>query len=423
MFKKTLRKLTILNSGVFLFIFILFGYVLYGYVAHQLFDDVDDSLHRKAAAVNIIDGHPKLTMTQPPLLDPRVMIFLRDSDNRIIQYYPSLLEDTGDLTMVLLQAPINTFQTRKIDQHIYRLLSLPLPGENSRVIKADGSQTQFVQVIAVALVDSEVTMLKRLLTVIFASLIIGVLAIASAGYFLANRALIPIKASWDKQQQFVADASHELRTPITIIKSNVELLLRHPEHTIELEIIRITNVLREAIRMRNLVSTLLTLARSDANQLELQLMSINLGEVINEVVEQFAPLTEVKGVTLAAKVEDSIEIEADKERIHQLLAILLDNALKHTAQSGTILLTCRQNLNFVLIKVIDTGSGISQADLPQVFDRFFRGDKARSRENGGAGLGLSIAQWIVQQHGGKISIESELGMGTEVTVSLPVKGI
>lgn len=421
MFKKTLRKLTLLNSGVFLLIFVLFGYVLYGYVAHQLFDDVDDSLHRKAAAVTIVGGRPKLTMGQPPILDPRVMIFLRDTDNSIIRYYPPLLEDTDDLTTVLRQAQPNVFQTRKIDQHVYRLFSLPLPGEPAGVVQADGSQTEFVQVIAVALVDSEVTMLKRLLTVIFVSLIIGVLAIAIAGYFLANRALIPIKASWDKQQQFVADASHELRTPITVIKSNIELLLRHPEHTIELELIRITNVLREAIRMRNLVSTLLTLARSDANQLELELRIINLGEVIDGVIEQFAPLAEVKGVQLVTKVMGNIEIEADKERIHQLLAILLDNALKYTAYSGTILLTCHSSLNFMLIKITDSGCGISQADLPQVFDRFFRGDKARPRENGGAGLGLSIAQWIVQQHGGKIGIDSELGVGTEVTVFLPIK--
>ncbi len=421
MFKKTLRKLTILNSGVFLLIFVLFGYVLYGYVAHQLFDDVDDSLRRKAAAVTIVAGHPKLTMVQPPLLDPRVMIFLRDSDNSIIQYYPALLENTEDLIMVLKQTPPNAFQTRKIDQHVYRFISLPLSGEATGVMNADGSQSKIMQVSAVAIVDSEVAMLRRLLTVIFISLIIGVLAIAFAGYFLANRALIPIKASWDKQQQFVADASHELRTPITIIKSNIELLLRHPEHTIELELIRVTNVLREAIRMRNLVSTLLTLARSDANQLELQLKVIDLSEVIDDVVEQFTLLTEAKGIELATQVADNIEIEADKERIHQLFAILLDNALKYTAHSGTILLTCRQTLNWVLIKVTDTGRGISQSDLPQVFDRFFRGDKARPRENGGAGLGLSIAQWIVQQHGGKIGIESRLGVGTEVTVSLPVK--
>jgi signal transduction histidine kinase len=422
MFKKTLRKLTILNSGVFLLIFILFGYVLYGYVAHQLFDDVDDSLCRKAAAVTIVAGHPKLTMVQPPSLDPRVMIFLRDSANSIIQYYPALLENTDDLTMVLKQAPPNAFQTRKIDQHVYRFISLPLSGETTGIRKADGSQSQQVmQVFAVAIVDSEVAMLRRLLTVIFISLIIGVLAIAIAGYFLANRALIPIKASWDKQQQFVADASHELRTPITVIKSNIELLLRHPEHTIEVELIRITNVLREAIRMRNLVSTLLTLARSDANQLELQLRVINLGKVIDDVVEQFTLLTEAKGIYLATEIGDNIEVEADKERIHQLFAILLDNALKYTARSGTILLTCRQTVNWVLIKITDTGCGISQSDLPQVFDRFFRGDRARPREKGGAGLGLSIAQWIVLQHGGKIGIESELGIGTEITVSLPVK--
>jgi len=244
--------------------------------------------------------------------------------------------------------------------------------------------------------------------------------IIMAGYYLARRALVPIQAAWDKQHQFVADASHELRTPLTIIKSNAELLLRYPEHTIELEAIRITNVIRETIRMSKLVSTLFTLARADANQIEIQAVPILLNEVIGTVIDQFKPLAESKEIQLRVECNEIISLEADKERLHQLFVILLDNAIKYTSQAGCIYITCRSQNSTVLIKVADTGSGISAEDLPHIFNRFFRGDKVRSRETGGAGLGLAIAQWIVEKHRGKIWAESEIGVGTQIYVTIPI---
>jgi signal transduction histidine kinase len=198
-------------------------------------------------------------------------------------------------------------------------------------------------------------------------------------------------------------------------------MLRHPENTIEQESARITNVLRESIRMNKLVSTLLTLARADANQLELQMRPVVINEVIETVVEQFRPLVELKGLELSVVIEPQIELIADRERLHQLLVILLDNALKYTAAPGSIVLTCSKLQNQVGLKVEDTGCGIVPEDLPRVFDRFFRGDKARHRETGGAGLGLSIAQWIVEKHGGKIRAESAPGVGTQFHITLPLK--
>lgn len=423
MFQRTLRKLTMLNAGVFLLIFILFGYLVYGYVAHQLFSDVDDALRYKMEATHLVNGQIHLIADQPWLLDPQVFLFLRDSDGNNIPYHPASLADLSGLQTYIMQMKSNPLKVQKINEHLYRVLAMPFTDEQQVLLRPDGSEAKIVQVIALTRIDSEVAMLKKLLNTLVASLIMGVLAIAIAAYFLAKRALVPIKASWEKQQQFVADASHELRTPLAVIKSNTELLLRHPEHTIEQESIRITNVLREAMRMKKLVVTLLTLARADASQLELQRITFNLGEVIADVVEQFIPLAENKGVQLKFSVDGVSEIEADKERLLQLFAILLDNALKYTSNEGTILIHCYQNANFVVIRIEDNGCGIAPEDLPHVFDRFFRGDKARSRESGGAGLGLAIADWIVKQHGGKIQLESELGLGTKIEICLPVKSV
>mgnify|MGYP001235073852 CR=1 FL=1 len=421
MFQKTLRKLTALNSMVFLLIFIIFGATLYGYVAHYALDRVDDVMRQNAEAFRILNGRPGISRNRPALFDPRTFILLRDTDGEIINPLPFQPENAADIIPFLSQVEAGTLQTRKVEDHIYRVLVLPYKHAENTLIKADGSKSIITEVMAISIVDSEAAMLSRLMSIIISGLTIGMLAIILAGYFLARHALIPIRVAWEKQQQFVADASHELRTPLTVIKTNAELLLRHPEHTIQEESARVTNVIREAMRMNKLVGTLLTLARADANQIELHLVSVSLNNVIGAITEQFQPLAELKGIALHVDLDEQIELIADKERLHQLFVILLDNAIKYTPKPGRISLVCRRQFNQVLIKVEDNGCGIPPDDLPYVFDRFFRGNKARTREDGGTGLGLAIARWIIEKHGGKIRIESAVGIGTQVHINIPLK--
>jgi two-component system sensor histidine kinase CiaH len=421
MFKKTLRRLTILNSIVFLVIFIASGVMFYLYVAQQLLDDIDQAMEHKAAAFHINNGRPGGGIIPPVFFDPRILILLRDTEGSIINLYPFPIEGIGPITEFLSNVQIDKLQTRKIENHAYRILSLPYQYSDNIVLREKSAPRAIKEVIAISIVDSEVGILRRLMLIIFTGQLVGMMVIIPAGYYLARRALVPIRAAWEKQQQFVADASHELRTPLAVIKSNAELLLRHPEHTVEEETIRITNVIRETIRMSKLVSTLFTLARADANQIELQAAPLVLNEVIRHVAEQFQPLAEMKDITLKVEMKDQIELVADKERLHQLFVILLDNGIKYTSPQGSIDLLCYKQSNSVIIKVIDTGCGIGPKDLPKVFDRFFRGDKVRSRDAGGAGLGLAIAHWIVEKHGGKIWVDSEIGMGTQFNITLPIE--
>jgi signal transduction histidine kinase len=406
---------------VFLIIFLVFGGILYGYVATQILKDIDESMERKVEVFHIPNSRPRLGGAPPIFFESRILILLRDIEGNIVDLYTYPIEGISPQLLNSLETGSRErWKTQKINDHMYRILIVPYPYADENVL-VKGKNIKVKDVIAISIVDSELAMLRRLMFIILTGQLIGITLIVLGSYYLARRALVPIQAAWDKQQQFVADASHELRTPLAVIKSNAELLLRRPEHTIELETIRITNVIRETIRMSKLVSTLFTLARADANQIEVEAVPVNLNEIIIAVAEQFEPLAQMQGISLQVECSDPIKLVADRERLHQLFVILLDNAIKYTSQSGRIQVICRKQSNMVLMQVRDTGCGILAADLPYIFDRFFRGDKVRSRKKGGAGLGLAIAQWIVEKHEGKIWVESEVGTGTQVYVTLPIE--
>lgn len=391
--------------------------MFYGYVARQLFDDVDQDMEHKVENFHISNGRSG----GGSFFDPRILILLRDVDGTVINLHPFSIVEVDGIKLFLDDAPIEKLKTQKIEDHTYRILSLPYQYSDNILVRGSNAPIRIQEIIAVSIVDSEVKILRRLMLIILTGQVVGMLVIIPAGYYLAKRALVPIRGAWGKQQQFVADASHELRTPLAVIKSNAELLLRHPQHTVEEETIRITNVLRETIRMSKMVSTLFTLARADANQIELQVAPLILNEVIIHVAEQFEPLAAMKNIILEVIMKDDIELIADKERLHQLFVILLDNGIKYTAPRGNITVMCYKQSSLAFIKVVDNGCGIAPADLPRIFDRFFRGDKVRSREAGGAGLGLAIAQWIVEKHGGKIWVVSEVGVGTQFHITLPIE--
>jgi two-component system sensor histidine kinase CiaH len=253
MFPETLRRLTLLNSIVFLLIFIAFGTIIYGYVARQLFNDVDEEMQRKAEAIRITNGRPGFGVGPGAFYDPRVFIFLRNSEGQIINLYPFPVEEITRVLPYLPQIETGVLQNKHIEDHLYRIRSIPYQYEDNILLRTDAMPTSITEVLAITVVDSEIAMLRKLAIIIIAGLIVGMIVIILAGYYLAKRALVPIRAAWGKQQQFVADASHELRSPLAVIKVNAELLLRHPERTIEQESIRITNVIRETIRMNNLV--------------------------------------------------------------------------------------------------------------------------------------------------------------------------
>ncbi|WP_312423666.1 sensor histidine kinase [Anaerospora hongkongensis] len=413
MFTSTLRKLTALISLVFLLIFIIFTSIFYGYISYNLFDKIDDAMRLQAGSFQFVNGRGQFPRPRP-LFDPRIFLLLRSTEGQIVNISPFRIEENNYLAEIVPKTNIEEPETREYENHVYRIVAVPYRYEN----KLFSEEFVIREVIAISIVDPEVGLLNNLLWIIIGGLIVGMVSIIVASYFLARRAMIPIQAAWEKQQQFVADASHELRSPITGIYSNAELMLRHPQLTIQEQSHRINTIMKESSRMTKLIASLLTLARSDADKAELQVAPVDFSEMVEMVAEHFKPLEELNKVSLTVQIKPAIELMADRERLHQLVVILLDNAFKYTSEGGKILLSCDKDDKSAILVVQDTGCGIAAEHLPHIFDRFFRGDKARSRDKGGTGLGLAIAKWIVEKHGGKIAVESS-GKGTTFQVSIP----
>ena len=256
----------------------------------------------------------------------------------------------------------------------------------------------------------------------YALIIIGVLALAATtgiGYVMAGRAIVPLKEAYDRQKQFAADASHELRTPLAVVMSSADLLLADP--TIQDPFLReiLGDLKDEVKKMSKLVSDLLMVAHSDNNALKLKIQKLNLGELLEQNVRMMTPLAEKKGVILSGKNLRKVTISGDEEKIKQLILILVDNAVKYTEKGGHVLVQLEDaDEDRAVFSVQDSGIGIAPEDQEKIFERFYRVDKARSREMGGNGLGLSIAMEILRLHNGKISVESQLNVGTKFIVEL-----
>jgi two-component system, OmpR family, sensor kinase len=232
-----------------------------------------------------------------------------------------------------------------------------------------------------------------------------------------NEMLGSIETTYRGQQRFIADASHELRAPLTAIQGNLELLSRHQNMPEAERKEAVDEAMREANRMTRLVADLLSLARADAGS-TLKRRPVDLDPIILDAFREAHHLAQ--GQTLLLEPFEPSKVEGNEDKLKQLLLILLDNALKYTPPDGQITVGLHRESVDAIMTVRDTGIGISAEDLPHVFDRLYRADPGRSRDPGGTGLGLSIARWIVEQHEGKITFESQVGHGTTVLVRIPL---
>ena len=258
--------------------------------------------------------------------------------------------------------------------------------------------------------------LSRLVRQLVLASAIGILLGALASLLMASRSLRPIIRAFQRQREFVADASHELRTPLTLIRTNVEAWLRRANGTTR---VYARNIVEEVEQLNRIVGDLTTLALADARQLRIDPKPMELNDVVRDLMTQTEPLAEERGVQLRPDLNGGVRVEADPARVRQLLLILIDNALTHTPTGGEVSVGVIRRNGRARVTIADNGDGIPSADLPHIFERFYRADKARNRENGGSGLGLAIAKWIVDAHKGDIQVTSAEGKGTEVAVSLP----
>src|SRR5260370_1703963 len=252
-----------------------------------------------------------------------------------------------------------------------------------------------------------------------------------------NEMLANLEELYQQQQRFVADASHELRAPITSIRCNLDLLAKAPDLPAEDARAALKDAQAEATRMGRLVNDLLTLARSDKAVQDVrvngykkidggQVQTVDLDSLLLEGFRQYKPAGEnvndnrEQGPRLMLQDIMPVQVYGDPDQLKQVLVALLDNALKYTPYEGPVTLSLTADQNCAVVKVSDTGIGILPEDLPHIFERFYRADRARSRDSGGSGLGLTIAENIVQEHQGSIEVESAPGKGSTFTLRLPM---
>jgi signal transduction histidine kinase len=238
-----------------------------------------------------------------------------------------------------------------------------------------------------------------------------------------NAMISRLETSFAGLRRFTADASHELKTPLAVLRADVERAMTESAQTTE-RMIALEEALQEVRRMTDLVESLLTLARADEGRFDLHREAVELAPLVQEVYETALILGEAQGITVNLPFTADVVVMGDRTRLRQLFLNLVTNAIKYTPAGGKVELGVGRHPDNVTFAVRDTGIGISAADFPHIFERFWRADRVRSRmsERGGFGLGLAISQWIAQAHGGTLTASSRLGRGSLFTVTLPLAG-
>ncbi len=406
-------KLFSINIGALFAVWAFLLILVYSLMYRELYHILDDQL--RAGALHIIQQYthnPGLYSGALGLGDQQQVLFslfsITSHGSRwtaeFVQGNPFV--NAAQLYSTALKYPAGVVSTIRMDGVPYRAFLAVIPmADNTYMIR-----------VTHAIAPTQ-AMLSRLLWTLGISGLVALGLVVALGIWLTSRSVSPMVASWRRQQQFVADASHELRTPLTIIKTNLDILLHHPGHTIESEMHYLANAYEEATRTAEMIDTLLMLARADSHEQLIERKPVDLIALAQGLVETMQPMAEAQNKTIASAVpHGACVIPGDLARLRQLLLILLDNAFSYTTTGATITVEVECDTLRSTIRVTDDGVGIPAALLPRIFERFVRGDESRGD---GAGLGLSLARWIVEAHGGTITAASTPGKGSVFTVSLP----
>ena len=343
--------------------------------------------------------------------NPKYTVIIRDNKLNVInekdlsslynEYKSQILFDSNNLDKVYNLEIGNKFTYR---------------GINVKLDSDDPDNIRYVQILVNS--DNEKILASAFKDVIISSILIGIFFSFIASYFLAKRNLIPIAETMVKQTEFVQNASHELRTPLTIIQTKQEMLLREPNAKIIDKSEDIILSLNETKRLAKLTKDLMTLATA-SDRMVLEKETVKIDELIENTIKPYEELVNLEEKELKLELSYEKEISVDVNRIQQVLIILLDNAMKYTEKEDSITIASFLKDGKCNIEVRDTGIGISEQGLKEVFNRFYREDRARNRETGGSGLGLSIAETIVKAHSGTIRASHNSPKGTIFTIKLP----
>jgi heavy metal sensor kinase len=447
-------RLTLLNSTLLGGVLLLFGVLVYVLVSALLFDQVDRTLNQTVQVIlsnSKVGSVGELNVVTLPSLELTASVYVQywDRDRNLQMASPGIRDLAQPLDPAGLNSSKPVFRDIFIRNIHLRVLSVPLlAGQRSVGILQAATN--------LGLVDS---VRNNLLSILVGLTVISMLTAAGASWLSIRQALsplatvtqtaeqitraddlsrrIPYLASpkdeigalirafnrtlerlenlFTSQQRFLADVSHELRTPLTVIKGNADLIRKLGPDDESLDTIK-----DEADRLTRMVGDLLLLAQAESGKLPLTMSPVALDELLTDVFQQMRILTGEK-VRLKLTDIDQAVVSGDRDRLKQVLINLASNAIHYTPAGGEVYLSLSKSGDVARIVVRDTGPGIPPGDLPHIFDRFYRGEKSRTRsKTSGFGLGLSIANFIVEAHGGRIEVDSHEGQGTTFAVYLPL---
>ena len=283
------------------------------------------------------------------------------------------------------------------------------------------TEKPYGQIITLLDRSLEVATLNRLLSTLLLLGGMGLVLLFLVSLFLAERAIQPVRKAWERQKQFIADASHELKTPLTVIAANTDVILSNRNDTVASQAKWLGYIRTETERMSKLVSDLLNIAKIDASESKPLPLPFDLSEAVASVCLPLESLAFESGRTLMAALQPGIPYLGDKAGIQQAVGILVDNAIKHASGAGDIHVTLQREKESgkILISVRNPGEGIPKEEANRIFERFYRLDASRARNTGGYGLGLSIAKSVVERHGGTIAVDCSPDGQTTFTILLP----
>ena len=432
---------------------------IYLTLRHNLYANLDDSIAARADDLLALVSYDGTRLT----LSESVATSSPDLDEQFVRVYDASGRVTFDNSGGTATLPVDAESVQRALVGETDVRGVTFRDEPFRVrivpIERDGIVVGALEVGRAA--DDVSDALRTLLLVLGIAYPVTLVVASAGGLFLAGRALAPIdrltrlarrisaedlsqrldlrlpddevgrlahtfddmiarlEDAFRRQRQFTADASHELRTPLTAVKGQVEVALDRPRSAEAYrEVLQTVNA--EVDRLIRLVGSLLTLARADAGQIPIAQEAVNLAELVIGATEGAQPAAAQRNVGLTVEPGPDVTLQADEDLLLQLLLNLLDNGIKYTPPGGNVMVGWRLNDGQLELWVRDTGVGIDPEQQPLIFDRFYRVDKARSRTEGGAGLGLSISRWIAETHAGSISVESIPGQGSIFTVRLPI---
>ena len=388
-FNKTKSSLIKINIVVVLSFLILFSIFIYTYFKGVTYKSIDNKLNNELESIAI--QLTRQSMIYPVTKYPSNMIYIYKRDR--VMYYTPQNGYFSDVLPNRYTNKLNDIFTFSENGYTFRELN----------VEIDEYQIQIIRNI-----DSEISSLRQLIFVFIIGILISLIITYYLAVYLTKKALIPIETAWNNQAKFIQDASNELRTPISIISSKLERMLKHPNSTISDEVETIADAMSEIRRSKKMISDLLSLTKEEAIT-KLNITEVNIKNFIKDICVDYVDIADIQEKRFEMNFNLKNEtIFTDENKLRQLLLIFIDNAFKYTKENDFIAININQKDNvYTEIFIIDSGVGIKQEDIPYIFYRFFRSENVRDKDIEGSGIGLSIAKMIAINLGAEISVKCE----------------